>query len=127
VIYKGAPEKEWIVNDINYNTGKVKIEPKNQKKGEPASPPDWAPIKELEWLKEIPLISPKETNIIRPMPYDEEDEEDSEPKVTTKVLSMADDDDLQLLKTNEEEEKEEDKKEQSGGTHKITINTEAFK
>ena len=127
VIYKGAPEKEWIVNDINYNTGKVKIEPKNQKKGEPASPPDWAPIKELEWLKEIPLISPKETNIIRPMPDDEEDEEDSDPKVTTKVLSMADDDDLQLLKTNEEEEKEEDKKEQSGGTHKITINTEAFK
>ncbi len=133
VVYKENPNKEYVVLDINYNTGKVFIEPKNQKKGEPVSPPDWTPIKELEWLKEIPLTSPKETNIIRPMPFDEEEEkdeeEDSEPKVTTKVLSMTDDDDISLLKPEEKEEEGEgeDKKEQSGGTHKITINTEAFK
>jgi DNA-directed RNA polymerase II subunit RPB2 len=147
VIYRGKFDDKYIVKDANYNTGKVFIEPKDVKEGVPSDPPDWVPIKELQWLldedgntpntsetspKYIPHAStPPEKDFKhteRDMP-DDEDEEDIEPKVTTKTLSMVDDDDITLLKTDTkgEEEGEEDKKEQNGGTHKITINTEAFK
>jgi DNA-directed RNA polymerase II subunit RPB2 len=145
VIYRGKFDDKYIVKDANYNTGKVFIEPKDAKEGEPSDPPDWAPIKELQWLldedgntpntsetspKYIPHAStPPEKDFKhteRDMP-DHDDEEDIEPKVTTKTLSMVDDDDITLLKTETEEEEEDDKKEQTGGTHKITINTKAFK
>ena len=50
VIYRGKFDDKYIVKDANYNTGKVFIEPKDVKEGEPSDPPDWVPIKELQWL-----------------------------------------------------------------------------
>ena len=50
VIYRGKFDDKYIVKDANYNTGKVFIEPKDVKVGEPSEPPDWVPIKELQWL-----------------------------------------------------------------------------
>ena len=117
--------------------------------------PDWTRINELNWLIDRELEDPKDhspsyaswsKSQVSPPKKDEnspdfftwkeqqkqddvdDDDDDDEPKVTTKVLSMADDDDLKLLKTETEEEEETaDKKDQNGGTHKISINTEAFK
>ena len=50
VIYRGKFDDKYVVKDANYNTGKVFIEPKDAKEGEPSDPPDWVPIKELQWL-----------------------------------------------------------------------------
>jgi DNA-directed RNA polymerase II subunit RPB2 len=156
VVYKENPNKEYVVLDANYNTGKVFIQSKvlGAKNN---TPPDWTRINELNWLIDRELEDPKDhspsyaswsKSQVSPPKKDEnspdfftwkeqqkqddvdddDDDDDDEPKVTTKVLSMADDDDLKLLKTETEEEEETaDKKDQNGGTHKISINTEAFK
>ena len=90
VIYRGRFDDKYIVKDANYNTGKVFIERKDKKEGEPAFSPDWVPIKELQWLLDeegntpnnsesspqyIPQASippEKSKHIDRNMPFDDE-------------------------------------------------------
>ena len=92
VIYRGKYDDKFIVKDVNYNTGKVFIERKEQIDGEPKSPPDWVQIKDLQWLLDehgntpntsetspvyIPHASTppeKGKHIDRNMPFDDETE-----------------------------------------------------